>query len=98
MATSRVMLNGELGDSFANKRGFRQGDSISPYLFILVADVLQRLCCSAFQNGNLIHPLGSDRMFPVLQYADDTLILFHGSVEQAFIIKQILSDFSDFSG
>jgi hypothetical protein len=31
-ATSRVMLNGELGDSFANKRGFRQGDSISPYL------------------------------------------------------------------
>ena len=75
---SRVLINGEPGDPILAKRGFRQGDSLSPYLFILVADVLQRLCCWHFQNGTLMHPLGSHGFFPVLQCADDALIIFRG--------------------
>lgn len=78
---SRVLVNGELGDPILAKKGFWLGDPLSPYLFILVADVLQQLCCMHFQAGNLLHPLGSDTMFPVLQYADDTLILFRVEVQ-----------------
>lgn len=33
---SRVLMNGEVGAPIQAKQGFRQGDSISPYLFILV--------------------------------------------------------------
>ena len=95
---SQVLMNGELGDAFSAKKGFRQGDSLSPYLFILVADVLQQLCCMNFQAGSLLHPLGSDVLFPVLQYADDTLLIFQGDLQQAQVIKTILSAFSDFSG
>ena len=91
-------MNGELGDVFSAKKGFHQGDSSSPYLFILVADVLQRLCCMHFQDGSLLHPLGSDVLFPVLQYADDTLLIFQGVLQQAQVIKTILSAFLDFSG
>nr|XP_040252249.1 uncharacterized protein LOC120969201 [Aegilops tauschii subsp. strangulata] len=96
-ASSRVLINGQLGESFNANKGLRQGDSTSPYLFILVADVLQRLCYAQFEAGNLVHPLGSDRLFPVLQYADDTLLLFQGNLQQANVIEQILTAFSDFS-
>lgn len=87
---SSVLINGELGQPFAAKKGLRQGDSLSPYLFILVADVLQRLCCAQFQAGNLVHPLGSDSMFPILQYADDTLLFFKGDLQQASLKRSLL--------
>jgi len=42
-ASSRAMVNGQLGDSFSHKRGVRQGDPLSPMLFILAIDPLQRI-------------------------------------------------------
>ena len=96
--SSKVLINGQLGAPIRAKRGFRQGDSLSPYLFIIVADVLQRMCCKLFQDGSLLHPLGSDSFFPVLQYADDMLILFQGTTQQAAVVKSALTTFSAFSG
>lgn len=60
--------------------------------------MLQRLCCKLFHDGTLLHPLGSDSFFPVLQYADDTLIIFRGDVQHAMVIKSLLTAFSEFSG
>ena len=46
----------------------------------------------------MLHPLGSTSFFPVLQYADDTLILFQGTTQQAAVVKSALTAFSAFSG
>lgn len=38
---SRIVLNGEQTEYFNHRRGLRQGDPISPMLFIIAADVFQ---------------------------------------------------------
>ena len=76
----------------------RQGDSMSPYLFILIADILQRLILHASASGLLHHPLDSSLPCPVLQYADDTLIILQASLEQLTHLKTILLEFSAATG
>jgi hypothetical protein len=51
---SAVVLNGIPGRWIECRRGLRQGDPLSPYLFLLVADVLQKLIQ---QDDVLEHPL-----------------------------------------
>lgn len=52
-SSSSVLLNGIPGPSIAHKRGLRQGDPLSPYLFILAIDVMQRLLDMATEDGEL---------------------------------------------
>jgi hypothetical protein len=51
--TSSVLLNGVLGKSFHCKRGVRQGDPLSPLLFVLVAELLQSIINKA-RHMNLL--------------------------------------------
>jgi len=77
LETSRtaVLVNGCPGPWITCKRGLRQGDPMSPYLFLLVADVLQALIK---QDASVRHPLDHSATCSVLQYADDTLLLLRG--------------------
>ena len=68
---------------------------MSPYLFLIVADVLQQLIKS---NIAARHPLADDTPCPVLQYADDTLIILRGELSDVTAIKQALDDFSSATG
>ena len=75
-ATSAALLNGVLGKTFHCKRGVRQGDPLSPLLFVLAADFLQSMINKARTMGllNLLVPMEHNQDFPVIQYADDTLM------------------------
>jgi hypothetical protein len=98
--TSAVLLNGVPGKVFHCKRGVRQGDPLSPLLFVLTADFLQTILNEAKQQGLLSLPvdLPHDQDFPILQYADDTLIFMQGNARQLFFLKAILNSFLESTG
>ena len=66
---SCVTLNGHLSEYFDLERGCRQGDPISPYLFILCGETLS----TAIRNDNKIEGLEiHGKEHKISQYADDT--------------------------
>lgn len=94
-----VVVNGELADFFAGKKGLRQGDSISLYLFILVMEVLsKKLENSVYQRKFRLHPKCSDPRLTHLLFTDDLLILTDGSRHSLTGILKVMSDFKEISG
>ena len=98
IATSRVMLNGLLGTSFHHARGVRQGDPLSPMLFILAMDPLQRILEFATQMGALSPVPSSTARWRTSLYADDAAIFINPRKEDIDAIKVILQAFGNISG
>ena len=98
--TSSVLLNGVPGKTIHCRRGVRQGDPLSPLLFVLAADLLQSILNYEKSLGNLQLPIHLEftEDFPILQYADDTLIFMEGDVSQLTNLKNILQVFSTSTG
>lgn len=86
-----MLVNGCPGPWFTCKKGLRQGDPLSPYLFLLVADDLQVLIKT---DGSVRHPLEDGRPCPVLQYADDTLLLLRAELSDVLRLRTLLSQFA----
>jgi hypothetical protein len=55
-SSTQVLMNGILGERIVHQRGMRQGDPLSPMLFILVMDVLSHMVAKATKLG-LLEPL-----------------------------------------
>jgi hypothetical protein len=93
--TSFVLLNGSPRKVFHCRR-VRQGDPLSPLLFVLAADLLQSILNRAKEQGliNLPIPLQYTRDFPILQYASDTLIIMEGCGRQLVFLKALLNSFA----
>lgn len=71
-----VIINGEPSDFFKPGRGLRQGDPISPYLFIICAEVFSHLIQMEVNRGSL-QGIRVCRGAPVvshLLFADDSII------------------------
>jgi len=62
-------------------RGVTQGDPLSLLLFVIAVDLLQCIINKAANMGILSAPLDgvTHSDFPVIQYADDTLIIMKAS-------------------
>lgn len=93
-----VLLNGSPGKWITCKKDLRQGDPLSPYLFILVADVLQQLITSSAAGGVFEHPISPGAPSHVLQYADDTLVILKAEEGQLLALKETLQSFSSATG
>jgi hypothetical protein len=97
-ATSRVLLNGDAGRPFCHKRGLRQGDPLSPMLFILAIDPLQRILSKATLHG-ILSPIRSRiTRCRISLYADDAGIFVNPLKEELQAISSILNCFGQASG
>jgi len=97
---SAILLNGVPGPWISCKRGLRQGDPLSPYLFLLVAETLQALIRQhAAQIRHLIvESAGCVTLQYAVQYADDTLIVLRGHLDDVQNLKVVLDQFAEATG
>jgi hypothetical protein len=69
-----LLINGSPFDFFSSSRGLRQGDPLSPRLFVFVMEALSRMISAAVRGGLLEGFKIGDTDFSHLLFADDTLI------------------------
>jgi hypothetical protein len=95
-----ILVNGMPSQPFSPTRGIRQGDPLSPFLFVLMAEGLGRYLKASVLEGSLkglplhnIQPTPSHN-----QFVDDTLLLNTLTAREAIKLNSILTDFVDASG
>jgi hypothetical protein len=97
--TSSVLLNGTPGKKVLCRRGMRQGDPLSPLLFVGVAELLQAIVNELFHTVVLHAPLPIPNTdFPIVQYADDTLLIMQACPMQFLALKNLLDQFAAATG
>lgn len=97
-AHTAVLLNGTRGAWFRHFRGLRQGDPLSPMLFILAMEPLQKLFDTATTEG-LLSPLHNRAArVRVSLYANDVAIFLNPDREDIRETKEILETFGVASG
>lgn len=94
-----VKINGSLEGYFSASSGLRQGDPISPFLFVMAMEIL-----TAYVNNRTLHTdfkhhwRTKDMNITHITFADDILMFSHGDLVSANIIIDSLKDFSLCSG
>ena len=73
----RIKINGKLSEEISPQRGLRQGDPLSPYLFLICAEAFSCLLLAAETTGELSGIKGCQNAPSInhLLFADDSLLL-----------------------
>jgi hypothetical protein len=96
-ASTKVLLNGRPGNRIRHARGLRQGDSLSPLLFVLVMEVLNAIIAEADSRGVFV-PLPSRILHRASIYADDLVIFLSPCARDFSTMRHILDLFAGASG
>ncbi|XP_074315266.1 uncharacterized protein LOC141651451 [Silene latifolia] len=96
----QVLINDTPSSRIFLQCGLRQGDPISPYLFILCMEILSLMITKAETNG-LIEGIKLSRQSPAIShllYVDDSLLCLRLTSASWESLRSILNNFSSISG
>ena len=98
--TYSVCGNGKEIGPITPRRGLRQGDPLSPYLFLICAEGLSCLLQKETSRGR-IHGCSIARSAPMINhlfFANDSFLFFRADEEESTCIKNYLNDYALASG
>lgn len=94
-----INVNGDLCGYFNGTQGVRQGDPISPYLFVIAMEVFGRLLEQKYEAGSIgYHPKGRNPKISHLAFADDVMVFFDSSYASLTELNTTLETFHRLSG
>ncbi|XP_074271397.1 uncharacterized protein LOC141595333 [Silene latifolia] len=94
-----LLINGEVHGFFPGKCGLRQGDPLSPYLFVICMEVLSRLLRRLPRAVSFsYHPKCVHLNLTHLVFADDLLVCTRGDLPSVAAVAKCLDQFSQLSG
>ena len=90
-----VLQSGYLSEEICVGRGCRQGDLLSPYLFLFGAEIMALLF---LMNPEIIGFKINSKEFKLTQFADDTTLILDGSQHSLQAALNTLEIYGNFSG
>ncbi|XP_058726375.1 uncharacterized protein LOC131597715 [Vicia villosa] len=99
MSHLSFLVNGSATKDFKAQRGLRQGDPLSPFLFVLAMEGLTALVHKSVALGEFkLFKYGVEDFVDILQFADGTIILGEPSNDNLWYLKVVLRGFELVSG
>lgn len=94
------LLNGSQFSSLIPNRGIRQGDSLSPYLFICCEEAFIQMVEKAVGSGHVkgIKVAPTTPIISNLCFAYDTSLFSQANIQQALVVRAILDKYAEASG
>ena len=98
-----VLVNGTPADFFSSSRGLRQGDPLSPLLFLVMMEVFSRMV-KRMEGVGLLSGFRADgrrgrgESVSHLLFADDTILFCDAEVEQVLHVRLLLLCFQAVTG
>ncbi|XP_058748415.1 uncharacterized protein LOC131621393 [Vicia villosa] len=95
----KYSINGQHSKYLASKRGLRQGDPISPLLFVLVMEYMHR-CMRKLQTRPdfKFHPKCAKLSLTNICFADDLILFARGDKRSVAAMMEVFQKFSDSTG
>ncbi|XP_022032624.1 uncharacterized protein LOC110933726 [Helianthus annuus] len=95
-----LSVNGNVHGYFKGKRGLRQGDPMSPYLFTMVMEVLTLILNKAAEldSSFRFHNKCEKQMIIKVCFADDLFLFTRGDVGSVKVVMRSLQQFEKVSG
>ncbi|CAM8983825.1 unnamed protein product [Rhodiola kirilowii] len=95
-----VVWDGSSFGHFKFNQGVRQGDPISPSLFILSMEMFSRLLHSRMADGSIVPYFVKPGALPIshLLYVDDMLLFTNGNMESVESLMRVIHRFCSWSG
>lgn len=95
-----VLISGSTSSFFSTSRGIRQGDPLSPFLFILMSEALSKIIQREVRKVNImeLRPSSQASSCSHQKFVDDTLLMGEGSIKEAKILKKTLDTYEQGTG